>query len=256
MKKRLVVGNWKMNMLKKEALELAQNITELLSGLNQTDIVIAPPYTSLDIVYKVIHKTNIQLAAQNVFWEPSGAFTGEISPYMLIECGCKWVIIGHSERRGILGETDDMVERKIKASIKAGLIPILCVGETLDEREKGYTMKVVKNQIEKTLKGLDIDNPNSIAIAYEPVWAIGTGKNARPEEAQEVHSFIRQMIRKVFPGIADNIRILYGGSVTPENIKDLISPPDIDGALIGGASLRAASFAKIAKLIGGIQRWT
>lgn len=256
MRKRLVIGNWKMNMLKKEALELAQRLSELLSNLNQVDIVVAPPYTSLDVVYKVIHKTNIQLAGQNVFWEPSGAFTGEISPYMLIESGCKWVIIGHSERRDILGEDDNMVERKIKASINAGLIPILCVGETLDEREKGYTMKVVKSQIEKGLKNLNLADPNSIAIAYEPVWAIGTGKNATPEEAEAVHGFVRETLRKIFNGIADNIRILYGGSVTPENIKGLISSPDIDGALIGGASLRAESFAKIARLIGGMPHWT
>ncbi|HEY7534563.1 MAG TPA: triose-phosphate isomerase [Thermodesulfobacteriota bacterium] len=256
MRKRLIVGNWKMNMLRNEALEVTQNLSELLRDLNEVDIVIAPPYTSLDIVYKVICKTKIQLAAQNVFWEQSGAFTGEISPYMLIDAGCKWVIIGHSERRVILGESDNMVQRKIKASINAGLIPILCVGETLDERKKGYTMKVIKNQLEEGLKSINIESPNGITIAYEPVWAIGTGNNATPEDAQEVHGFIRETLNEIFIGIADKIRILYGGSVTPENIKDIILPLDIDGALIGGASLRSDSFAKIAKLIGGMAHWT
>jgi triosephosphate isomerase len=149
-----------------------------------------------------------------------------------------------------------MVQRKIKASINAGLIPILCVGETLDERKKGYTMKVIKNQLEEGLKSINIENPNGITIAYEPVWAIGTGNNATPEDAQEVHGFIRETLNEIFIGIADKIRILYGGSVTPENIKDIILPPDIDGALIGGASLRSDSFAKIAKLIGGMAHWT
>ena len=256
MRKKLIVGNWKMNMLRKEALELAQELSELLGDLNEVDIVIAPPYTSLDIVYQVIRKTNIKLAAQNVFWEPSGAFTGEVSPYMLRDSGCRWVIIGHSERRGILGESDTMAQRKIKASIKAGLTPILCVGETLEERERGNTMKVIKNQIKNGLNDVNINNPDGIEIAYEPVWAIGTGKNATPEEAEEVHGLIREILSKIFIGIADKMRILYGGSVTPENIKDLISPPGIDGALVGGASLRAESFAKIVKIIGGIQNWT
>jgi triosephosphate isomerase (TIM) len=249
MRKKLIVGNWKMNMLRGEAVGLARRLTEALRSSN-VDIVIAPPYTSLEVVYQVVRETNIHLAAQNVFWEISGAFTGEISPYMLTDAGCGWVIIGHSERRGILGETDDMVHKKVKASIDSGLIPIICVGETLEEREKGKTMKVVESQIENGLKDLSLNNSKSLVIAYEPVWAIGTGKNATPEEAERVQGFIRETINGIFGNIADEIRILYGGSVTPENIKGLLSSPNIDGALVGGASLKADSFSKIVELAG------
>ncbi len=164
---------------------------------------------------------------------------------MLFDSGCRWVIIGHSERRGILGESDTMAQRKIKASIKAGLIPILCVGETLEEREGGNTMKVINNQIENGLNNVNINNPDSIAIAYEPVWAIGTGKNATPGEAEEVHSLIREILSKIFIGIADKMRILYGGSVTGDNIAEFMAREGIDGALVGGASLKVDAFAQI-----------
>lgn len=249
MRKRLIVGNWKMNMLRQEATKLALELSELIwsSGV---DVVIAPPYTSLEAVYGVIRGTDISLGAQDVFWENSGAFTGEISPYMLIDSGCRWVIIGHSERRGMLGETDYMVHRKVRASLSSGLIPIVCVGETLEERERGKTMKVVESQIQNGLKDLSLYSSDKIAIAYEPVWAIGTGKNATPEKAEEVHGFIREMLNGTFGEVADEIRILYGGSVTPSNIKELLSSTDIDGALVGGASLKADSFAKIVQLAG------
>jgi triosephosphate isomerase len=254
-RKRLIVGNWKMNMLRREAKGLAEGITRLLGDLrnDNVDIVLAPPYTSLDVVYQVIRETKIQLGAQNVFWESSGAFTGEISPYMLTDIGCRWVIIGHSERRIILGETDSMVRKKIKASLHAGLIPIVCIGETLEEREKGKTIKVIEGQIESALRDLKLDDPAGLVIAYEPVWAIGTGNNATPEEAEYVHKFIREMIGDILGIISTEVRILYGGSVTPENIKDMLAPPNIDGALVGGASLNADSFTKIVKLIGGVE---
>ncbi len=250
MRKRLIVGNWKMNMLRKEASRLARRLTEVLKNLTNIDIAIAPPYTSLEVVYRIVRGTNIHLAAQDVFWEESGAFTGEISPYMLMDSGCRWVIIGHSERRGVLGETDDMVRKKIKASIEAGLIPIVCVGETLEEREKGKTMKVVEGQIENGLKDSNLDSPNKIAVAYEPIWAIGTGKNATPEEADRLQGFIREIINSNFSKLGNEIRILYGGSVTPQNIKELLSSPNVDGALVGGASLKADSFSRIVQLAG------
>src|SRR5579884_361761 len=248
-RRRLIVGNWKMNTVRQEATELARKLSGLIRSSN-VDVVIAPPYTSLEAVYGVVRDTDIHLGAQDVFWETSGAFTGEISPYMLIDAGCRWVIIGHSERRGILGETDDMVHKKVRASLGSGLIPIVCVGETIEERERGKTMRVVESQIENGLKDLNLDNPDKIAIAYEPVWAIGTGKNATPEEAAEVHGFIRGILKDTFGDVANGIRILYGGSVTPANIKGLLFPPDIDGALVGGASLKADSFAKIVQLAG------
>lgn len=249
MRKKLIVGNWKMNMLRSEAAELARKLSELINFGN-VDIVITPPYTSLEAVYGVVRGTNIYLGAQDVFWENSGAFTGEISPYMLIDAGCRWVIIGHSERRGILGETDDMVRKKVRATLGLGLIPIVCVGETLEEREKRKTMRVVQSQIENGLKDLSLDDSDKIVIAYEPVWAIGTGMTATPDEAEEVHRFIRETLKDTFGKVADEVRILYGGSVTPANIKELLSPPDIDGALVGGVSLKADSFAKIVQLAG------
>lgn len=252
MRKRLIVGNWKMNMLRKEAYELARGIAELVGDVSYVDIAVAPPYTSLDVVYGVISNTNIGLCAQNVFWEEAGAFTGEISPYMLIDAGCKWVIVGHSERRTVLGETDEMVKKKVAASIKAGLIPILCVGETLEQRESGKTMEVIRGQLERGLDGIELFSSDSIVIAYEPVWAIGTGRSATPYEAEEVHLFIRNVLDRVFEGIGGKIRVLYGGSVTPENIEDILSPPNIDGVLVGGASLKAESFARIVRLAGRI----
>jgi triosephosphate isomerase len=190
------------------------------------------------------------LAAQNVFWEEKGAFTGEVSPGMIADAGCSWVIVGHSERRRILGETDDMVRRKIGAALGAGLRIIVCVGETLEEREKGRTMETVGGQVKKALTGIDPEGPDDLVIAYEPVWAIGTGRNATPAEAQLVQAEIREIAGNILGDFASGMRILYGGSVNEENIGDLLAEPDIDGALVGGASLRAESMASIVKTAG------
>lgn len=255
MRRGLVVANWKMNMLRGEAKALAGEVVRLLEGVRNVDVVLAPPYTSLDVVYEITNGTNIELGAQNVFWETKGAFTGEISPYMLADIGCKWVIIGHSERRRIFGETDDVVLKRVKASLDAGLIPIVCVGETLEEKEKGSTINVIEKQIKGGLAALELNDPSQIVIAYEPIWAIGTGKNALPEDVEHVHGIIREIIASMWGEIADQVRILYGGSVDPRNIEELVSSPNVDGALVGGASLKADSFTKIVKITESIPKW-
>ncbi|TDJ02432.1 MAG: triose-phosphate isomerase [Candidatus Dadabacteria bacterium] len=251
MKKMMVAGNWKMNMLRYQAKDLTQDI---LSGLvdvkDDIDIVLAPPFTALDVVSGLIGNSRVMLAAQNVFWEDRGAFTGEISPAMLVDAGCKWVIIGHSERRGILGETDTVVRKKIKASLSDGLNVIVCVGETLQEREVGKTIKIVQSQVESALMDLELDDPQRFVIAYEPVWAIGTGKNATPKEAEDVHVTIREITGSIFAQDSELIRIIYGGSVNGDNIDELLHMENIDGALIGGAGLDADSFVKIVKIAG------
>lgn len=251
MKKMMVAGNWKMNMLRYQAKELTQDI---ISGLvdvkDDIDIVLAPPFTALDVVSGLIGNSRVMLAAQNVFWEDQGAFTGEISPAMLVDAGCKWVIIGHSERRGILGETDSVVRKKIKASLNEGLNVIVCVGETLQEREVGKTIKIVQSQVESALMDLELDDPQRFVIAYEPVWAIGTGKNATPKEAEDVHATIREITGSIFAQDSELIRIIYGGSVNGDNIEELLHMENIDGALIGGAGLDADSFVKIVKIAG------
>ncbi len=251
MKKMMVAGNWKMNMLRNQAKELTQDI---ISGLvdvkDDIDIVLAPPFTALDVVSGLIGNSRVMLAAQNVFWEDRGAFTGEISPAMLVDAGCKWVIIGHSERRGILGETDSVVRKKIKASLSDGLNVIVCVGETLQEREVGKTIKIVQSQVESALMDLELDDPQRFVIAYEPVWAIGTGENATPKEAEDVHATIREITGSIFAQDSELIRIIYGGSVNGDNIDELLHMENIDGALIGGAGLDADSFVKIVKIAG------
>jgi len=251
MKKIMIAGNWKMNMLRHEARELTQKI---ISGVKDAkdyiDILVAPPYTALDVVGGLISDTKIKMAAQDVFWEDRGAFTGEVSPAMLIDAGCEWVIIGHSERRGILGETDSVIRKKINASLGDGLNVIVCVGETLQEREIGKTIKIVQSQVESALIDLELDDPLRIVIAYEPVWAIGTGKTATPEEAEYVHATIREITGSIFGQDSEHIRIIYGGSVNRENIEELLHMDNIDGALIGGAGLNADSFVKIVKLAG------
>lgn len=251
MRKRLIAGNWKMNMLRGEAGELAREVVERTKGLaEKVDIILAPPYTALGAVGQELRGTGIMLAAQNVFWEESGAFTGEISPGMLADSGCSWVIVGHSERRHILRETDEMVRMKLGASLKAGLKVIVCVGETLEERDKGQAIKAVDTQVVKALTGVGIDDPGDLVIAYEPVWAIGTGHHATPAEAEFVQSAIREIAGNILGDLAARIRIVYGGSVNEENIRDLLAEPDIDGALVGGASLRAESMASIVEAAG------
>ena len=248
MRKILIAGNWKMYKAINEAIQLVTQIKRELLDFKKADIVVCPPFTALSAVYEVIMETNIKLGAQDGFWEKEGAFTGEISFYQLRDCGCEFVIVGHSERRKYFKEDDEMLNKKIKAAIEMGLIPIFCVGETLKQREANQTIEVVEEQLEKGLKNLSEKEASSLIIAYEPVWAIGTGKVAFPHQAEEVHKFIRDWIREKFSSsLADNLRILYGGSVKPENIKDLIKEEDIDGALVGGASLKADSFVKIVK---------
>ena len=251
MKKMMIAGNWKMNMLRHQARELTQEIILEIGDVKEgVDVILAPPFTALDIVGGLIAGSRVMLAAQNVFWEDRGAFTGEISPAMLMDAGCKWVIVGHSERRGILGETDSIVRKKINASLDDGLNVIVCVGETLQEREVGKTIKIVQSQVESALVDLELEDLQRLVIAYEPVWAIGTGKNATPQEAEYVHTTIHEITGSIFSQDSERIRIIYGGSVNGDNIEELLHMDNIDGALIGGAGLDADSFVKIVKLAG------
>ena len=248
MRKAIIAGNWKLNKTSKEALLLIEELKREVSDVQTVDIVVCPTFTSLTVVGDAILDTNIALGAQNLYWQDSGAFTGEISAPMLKDLGVKYVIIGHSERRQYFGETNETVNKRLRAALSHGLIPLVCVGENLAERESNKTFDVIKNHVEGSLAGLTADEMKTVVIAYEPVWAIGTGKTATPEQAQEVHAFIRQLLEKLFGAeIAKSVRIQYGGSVTPENIAILIAKPDIDGALVGGASLKAPSFAAIVK---------
>jgi triosephosphate isomerase (TIM) len=246
MRKPVIAGNWKLYKTTKEAIEL---ITDLIPAVKQSldvDIVVAPVFTVLASVKQVIAGTNIMLAGQDCFWEEEGAFTGEVSPRMLLDAGCSHVVIGHSERRQYFGETDETVNKKIKAAIKAGLTVLFCIGETLSERESGSTFAVLKKQVAGGLAGISTEQLERVIIAYEPVWAIGTGKTATDNQAQEAHAFIRSLVAESYGQAAgDRIRILYGGSVKPENIKGLMAQPDIDGALVGGASLKAESFSAL-----------
>lgn len=248
MRKPIVAGNWKLFKTTGEAVELINELIPLINGVTGTEIIVAPVFTVLDNVKRAIADSGIQLAAQDCFWEEEGAYTGEVSPKMLTDVGCSHVIIGHSERRQFFGETDETVNKKIKAALKAELAAIFCVGETLAERETEKTFAVLERQITEGLTGVAPADFHSVIIAYEPVWAIGTGKTASEKQAQEVHAFIRDLLAKLYDGsVAKKIRILYGGSVKPDNIKGLMSQPDIDGALVGGASLRAESFAAIVR---------
>jgi len=243
-----IAGNWKMNKTVGEAVDLVRELKEAISGVKEVEVAVAPPFTALYAVRRELEGSRIRLAAQNLYWEEKGAFTGEISPLMLKEVGCDYVIIGHSERRQYFGETDETVNRRIKAALAQGLKVIFCIGETLKEREEGRTFLVIERQIEGGLKGLGDNEMRDIVIAYEPVWAIGTGKTATPEQAEEVHRFIRGKVEKLYSRkVSEEMRIQYGGSVTPENIKGLMNQPNIDGALVGGASLKAESFSKIVR---------
>jgi triosephosphate isomerase len=244
----IIAGNWKMNKTITEALELVRELTMELKDIKDVDILVCPVFTALYSVSQAVEGSNIKMGAQNLFWEDKGAFTGEISAPMLKDTHCEYVILGHSERRSIFKETNENVNKKIKAALKAELLPILCVGERLDEREAEKTFEVVSDQVKGSLAGLSADDLDKLIIAYEPVWAIGTGKVATPDQAQEVHAYIRKIIADNFgKQTADNLRIQYGGSVKPDNIKELIGQPDIDGALVGGASLKADSFIALVK---------
>jgi len=248
MRKPIIAGNWKLNKTPNETIALIEEIKPLVSGIDNVDVVVCPTYTSLNVASFLIKESNIKMGAQNLFWEKSGAFTGEISGEMLKELGCDYVIIGHSERRQYFGETDESINKKVFAAFDAGLTPIVCVGETLEEREAGKVEEVVIGQLKGSLKDLNAKDHGTIIIAYEPVWAIGTGKTATPEQANEVHMMIRKALAEIFDQeTADNIRIQYGGSMKPENVKELMEQSDIDGGLIGGASLKAESFAELIK---------
>lgn len=248
MRKPIIAGNWKMYKTASESASLVQELLKNVSMVIDREIIVCPPFTSLDIVVKSLAKSNIHVGAQNIYFEAEGAFTGEISPAMVKSLGCTHVIIGHSERRQYFGETNQSVNKKIFASLKFNLIPIFCIGETLSEREANKTFNIIGTQIKEGLSNLTKEQMLKLVIAYEPVWAIGTGKTATPEQAEDVHAFIRKELQKMFDkDVADKTRILYGGSVKPENIKELMAKENIDGALVGGASLKADSFTKIIK---------
>jgi len=245
-RKPFIAGNWKMYKTAAEAVETAKKLTGLVSGVINVDVMIAPPFTALSHVYEAIKESSVMLGAQNLFWEKEGAYTGEISPGMIVSSGCRYVIIGHSERRQYFGETDQTVNKKIRSALNNGLIPVICIGETENERDAADTFNILDKQIKMGLEGFSPYDLEQMILAYEPVWAIGTGKTATSDQAQEVHRFLRNLIETLLgKKIAGSTRILYGGSVKPENIGELMSMPDIDGALVGGASLDAEKFASI-----------
>lgn len=245
-RKPIIAGNWKMNKTASEARDLATKLVPLVARAKDREVVLAPPFTALAAVADAIKSSPIALGGQNLHWEDKGAFTGEISAEMLLDLGCKYVIIGHSERRQYFGETDETVNRKAKQALRKGLLPIICVGETLSEREAGKLNEIINRQVTGGLRDISADDMKKAVIAYEPVWAIGTGKTATPEQANEVHALIRQQVKSLYnEEIAAGLRIQYGGSVTPDNVSSLMAMPDIDGALVGGASLKPESFAAL-----------
>jgi triosephosphate isomerase len=237
-----IAANWKMNKTIGETKEFLSALIPAVKDVSDVDIVIAPPFTALSAAGEMIKGTNLQLSAQDVFWEEKGAYTGEVAPGMLVDSGCGHVIIGHSERRQYFSEDDSAVNRKIKAAKKAGLRVIFCVGESLEEREAGRTFEAIKREVEGGLDGVGSDD---LVVAYEPIWAIGTGKTASAGQAQEVHAFIRKTLGRLYGNNAGLIRIIYGGSVTPDNVDDLMAGADVNGALVGGASLKPESFSRI-----------
>ena len=250
MRKKIVAGNWKMFKTNSEAVRLVQSLRTRVekSPVKKNTVIVCPPYTALEKVSGILQDSGIQVGAQNLFWEEEGAYTGEISAKMIKSTGAKWVIIGHSERRRYFKEDENLIHRKIQIALKNKLKVIFCVGETLEEREENLTKDIVGNQVEWGLKDFTHQQLNQVVIAYEPVWAIGTGKTATPEQAQEVHAFIRDILNALFDDtVGRNMTILYGGSVKPQNAEGLFQQPDIDGGLIGGACLKADSFHRIIK---------
>jgi triosephosphate isomerase (TIM) len=251
MRRKVIAGNWKMNNDLSESQNL---ISKLVSGLSNEkvncDVIVCPPYTSLSEANSLLKNSIVKLGAQNMYFEESGAFTGEISASMLKSAGCEFVILGHSERRTIFGETDQVINKKIKKALMSSLLPIFCVGETLEERESGVTNDIIKRQVTEGLKDISAEDMKKIIIAYEPVWAIGTGKTASPQQAEDVHAFIRGLVKSLYSNeIAEGLIIQYGGSVKPDNAKELLFQADIDGALVGGACLKAESFIGIIKAV-------
>ena len=250
MRRPLIAGNWKMNLNRAQAVELARGLVAAKTG-SDCDILVCPPNVYLDSVGSALSDSGISLGGQDVYFEASGAFTGQTSTSMLSDIGCTYVILGHSERRHVMGECDELINKKVLAALEAGLTPVLCVGELLEERESGDTKKVVQSQFDGSLAGLSEAQMLKTVIAYEPVWAIGTGKTASPEQAQEVHAALRKMLADRYNSqTSESVRILYGGSVKPANAAELMSQTDIDGALVGGASLKADSFAAIINAAG------
>ena len=246
MRKPVIAGNWKMYKTIAEAVDFVTKLKPLVADASHCEVVVSPPFTALRAVADAVKGSNIAVAAQNVHWDKEGAHTGDIAPGMLIEAGCTHAIIGHSERRQDCGETDEQVNRKVKAALAAGLVPIACVGETLAEREAGKTQEVLERQFRGGFAGLTPQDFSRIIVAYEPVWAIGTGRTATPEMAAESHRFIRGLVRQQLgEGVASALRILYGGSVKPDNVKGLMAQEEIDGALVGGASLKVDSFSAL-----------
>ena len=250
MRKPFIAGNWKMNMNTASAVSLASGLAKALEGVESVDVAVCPPFVYLQAVAAALSASNIALGSQNVYFEEKGAFTGEISCDMLKDVCCTYAIIGHSERRHVMGETDELINKKISASINSGLLPIFCVGELLEEREAGTTNDVVSSQVKKGLEGICAERIQAVTIAYEPVWAIGTGLTATPEQAQEVHAMIRGLLADMYgTDIAQSLRIQYGGSAKPDNTAELMSQPDVDGLLVGGASLKVDDFAAMVKTV-------
>ena len=246
MRRPIIAGNWKMNKTIEEAVSIAVGLKRKFYTFSEADIVICPPFTALSKVHDQILDSSIMLGAQDMHWEESGALTGEISPGMLKDVGCRYIITGHSERRTIFGETDEDVNKKLKVILKHGMIPIMCIGEQLDERDNGMMFEVLEKQLTRDLKGLTKEQAVRIIIAYEPIWAIGTGRTATPQQSQEAHKYIRDFIERLYDrDTAVRIRIQYGGSVKPDNIAQLMAQEDVDGALVGGASLDVNSFTEI-----------
>ncbi|MFH2034836.1 MAG: triose-phosphate isomerase [Candidatus Zixiibacteriota bacterium] len=245
MRIKIIAGNWKMNMTNIEAATLSRRLVETVGEVEAPRVLICPPFTALSDVSQIIKGSKIFLGAQNMYYAESGAFTGEISPSMLLTTGASYIILGHSERREYFSETDETVNKKVRLALKKGLLPIVCVGEKLSDRENGKTEEVVGKQVDGSLNGLNADEIRKAVVAYEPVWAIGTGKTATPEMAQETHAFIRSRLKSKYGEVADTIPLLYGGSVNGDNARELLSQTDIDGALVGGASLKIEDFTKI-----------
>jgi len=257
MRKTIIAGNWKMFKTIPEAIELSNGLKRELYKLDfdNIDVVLCPPFTALSEVSETINESEIKLGGQNIYWLDEGAFTGEVSGKMLKDAGCSFVIIGHSERRQFFSETNETVNKKLKAALSNNLTPIVCVGEMLNEREAGKTFEVLKNHVEGALRDISSEDVLKTVIAYEPVWAIGTGKTATPAQAQEVHKYIRDLLTKLYDNdVSSSLRIQYGGSVKPDNITELMKQPDVDGALVGGASLKVDSFTEIAKKASEVRK--
>lgn len=249
MRNPIIGGNWKMNRGSPlEAIEMLKELIPLVKKIKNVDIVVAPPFTTLLTTLQTVKNTNIMVGAQNMYYEENGAFTGEISPIFLKDLGCKYVILGHSERRDIFDENDELINKKLKKALNLDLIPIVCIGEHLEERESGKTKDIIENQFNRTFQDLKSEEICKVIIAYEPIWAIGTGKTATPEQAEEIHIFIRELIASIYgKNTAEKVRIQYGGSIKPTNAKEIFEKGNIDGGLVGGASLQSKSFYEIIK---------